>query len=619
MSNVAPSPAAHTLSSEAELAETLERIGSAVMADLVLERIVQIVTDEATRLTGAQFGAFFYNTVNEAGESLMLYALSGAPREAFAGFPMPRNTQVFEPTFRGTAVVRSDDITQDPRYGKNAPHYGMPAGHLPVVSYLSVPVRSRSGEVLGGLFFGHERRAVFTELHERLTIGIASWAALAIDNARLFDAERHARAAAERSAQALAKANAQLEAQTRQAAAGTQQLREQTAALESQAEELRRAGSQLQESERQFGTLAEAIPQLAWIAESDGYISWYNQRWYDYTGTTPEQMAGWGWQSVHDPEMLPDVVERWRRSIATGTPFDMEFPLRGADGRFRWFLTRVTPVTDAEGSVTRWFGTNTDVDALREARADAEQANQAKSEFLATMSHELRTPLNAITGYVDLLAMEIHGPIAPPQREALRRVTRSAHKLMTLINDLLEFARIDAGHVEFRVEDVALGEAMTEVFDIIAPQLPASGIRFIDRGVLAPDGRAVIVRADRDRLEQVLLNLVSNAIKFTAPGGTIEVSGEALEDVVHIRVRDTGIGIPAERLASVFEPFVQVDARHTRTSGGVGLGLSISRDLARGMSGELTAESTVGEGSTFTITLPRALGGRRRADASDGE
>jgi signal transduction histidine kinase len=173
--------------------------------------------------------------------------------------------------------------------------------------------------------------------------------------------------------------------------------------------------------------------------------------------------------------------------------------------------------------------------------------------------------------------------------------------------------------VEFRVEDVALGEAMTEVFDIIAPQLPASGIRFIDRGVRAPDGRAVIVRADRDRLEQVLLNLVSNAIKFTAPGGTIEVGVEVLDEVVHIRVRDTGIGIPADRLASIFEPFVQVDARHTRTSGGVGLGLSISRDLARGMSGELTAESTVGEGSTFTITLPRALGGRRRADASDGE
>src|SRR6185437_1464381 len=139
---------------------TIERIGSSVTSELSLERVVQTVTDEATRLTGAQLGSFFYNVIDAKGESYMLYTLSGVPREAFANFPMPRNTAVFGPTFHGVGVVRSDDIKKDPRYGKNPPYYGQPKGHPPVVSYLAVPVISRSGEVLGGLFFGHERQAV---------------------------------------------------------------------------------------------------------------------------------------------------------------------------------------------------------------------------------------------------------------------------------------------------------------------------------------------------------------------------------------------------------------------------------------------------------------------------
>jgi signal transduction histidine kinase/ActR/RegA family two-component response regulator len=175
------------LREEAKSLEILNRTGEALAAELNLERVVQQVTDAATRLTGAQFGAFFYNVRNEAGESYQLYTISGVPREAFAGFPMPRNTAVFAPTFNGTAIVRSGDIRKDPRYGRSAPHHGLPEGHLPVVSYLAVPVVSRSKEVLGGLFFGHPEPGVFDERAERLAAGIAAQAAVAIDNARLYE------------------------------------------------------------------------------------------------------------------------------------------------------------------------------------------------------------------------------------------------------------------------------------------------------------------------------------------------------------------------------------------------------------------------------------------------
>jgi PAS domain S-box-containing protein len=185
------------LETETDIRRTLHRIGTELASQLTLERVVQLATDEATALTTAQFGAFFYNVVNDEGEAYTLYTLSGVPREAFSSFPMPRNTAVFGPTFKGAGIVRSPDITNDSRYGKNPPYYGMPKGHLPVRSYLAVPVISRSGEVLGGMFFGHSDVGVFTEEHERLAAGIAGWTALAIDNARLYSAAERAREAAE--------------------------------------------------------------------------------------------------------------------------------------------------------------------------------------------------------------------------------------------------------------------------------------------------------------------------------------------------------------------------------------------------------------------------------------
>jgi PAS domain S-box-containing protein len=203
--------AAEELSEESRTLETLNLVGSAIASQLDLERVVQMVTDAGVELTGAQFGAFFYNVVDSKGESYTLYTISGVDRSAFEKFPMPRNTHVFGPTFRGEGVVRSDDITKDPRYGKNPPYYGKPKGHLPVVSYLAVPVTSRTGEVIGGLFFGHPDTGRFKQRHERLMEGIAAPAAIAIDNAQLYRAAQHEIEQRVKAEQALSALNETLE------------------------------------------------------------------------------------------------------------------------------------------------------------------------------------------------------------------------------------------------------------------------------------------------------------------------------------------------------------------------------------------------------------------------
>ena len=240
-------------------------------------------------------------------------------------------------------------------------------------------------------------------------------------------------------------------------------------------------------------------------------------------------------------------------------------------------------------------------DAANQARTVAESANRAKSEFLAVMSHELRTPLNAIGGYAELIELGIRGPVTPEQRRDLERIQRSQHHLLGLINGVLNYARLESGNLRYDVTDVPVDELLATCEALVAPQARAKRLRL----VVPRCPEWLTVRADHEKAQQIILNLLTNSIKFTNDGGSIEMTCQADESSAAICVTDTGRGIEPEKLVAIFDPFVQVDARLTRTHEGVGLGLAISRDLARGMRGDLTVESTPGRGSTFTLRLPR--------------
>lgn len=234
----------------------------------------------------------------------------------------------------------------------------------------------------------------------------------------------------------------------------------------------------------------------------------------------------------------------------------------------------------------------------RKARAEAEAASRAKSQFLATMSHELRTPLNAIDGYAELLELGIRGALNEAQQHDLGRIRRSQKHLLSLIDDVLAFARIESNAVTMRVRTVDVAEAIRAAEDVVAPQILAKGL-VCDTS----DIPHLEICADADKLHQILLNLLTNAIKFT-DAGRIEVRVRPEGDVAAIDISDTGRGVPADRIDAIFEPFVQVESGNTRTNPGTGLGLAISRDLARRMDGDVTVFSTLGSGSTFTVTLP---------------
>jgi PAS domain S-box-containing protein len=426
------------LRDEARVLDLLHQTGSAVASTLDLPTVLQTVTDAATQLTGANFGAFFYNTVDDRGESYVLYTLSGAPRSAFDRFGLPRATPMFGPTFNGEAPVRCDDVLLDPRYGKWAPHHGLPPGHLPVRSYLAVAVKLRSGETIGGLFFGHREPGVFDARAERIVVGIAAQAATALDNARVYDEARRVAA---------------------------------------------------------------------------------------------------------------------------------------ATGRL--------------------------VDAERAARAEVDRISRLKDEFLATLSHELRTPLTAILGWSKALLLKRDEDARLVR--GLEAIARNAKSQARLIEDLLDMNRIVSGKVRLDAQPTDLAAVAEAALESVRPSAEAKSLRVLS----ALDPAVGPVSGDPSRLQQVVWNLLTNAVKFTPRGGTIEVELRCAGAELELVVRDSGVGIEPDFLPLVFDRFRQADASTTRAQGGLGLGLSIAKHLTELHGGTLRAESAGRDrGATFSHALP---------------
>jgi len=356
---------------------------------------------------------------------------------------------------------------------------------------------------------------------------------------------------------------------------------------------------QRDEAENMLRRFINNLPELAWSAQPDGSIDFYNQRWYDYTGTTFEEMRGWGWDKVHDAEHLPRVVAAWKRSLKTGEDFEMEFPLRRFDGEFRWFLTRVRPVKDGSGKIVRWFGMNADIHDKREATRKLEEANLAKDEFLATASHELRTPLTAILGWARMLRSGQLG--ASDYARGLASIERNASAQVQLIEDILDGSRIITGNLQLEIRPLDLTALVHAAVDAVRLEADAKGITL----QLELDPAAARVVGDPDRLQQVIWNLASNAVKFTPKGGRIDVRLARVGTSIELSVSDSGQGISAEFLPHVFERFRQAEGSTTRRHGGLGLGLALVHHLVEAHGGGVRAESAGAQrGARFIVTLP---------------
>ncbi len=367
------------------------------------------------------------------------------------------------------------------------------------------------------------------------------------------------------------------------------------------------AEAALRYSEEKFRNLADNMSQFAWMADENWWIYWYNRRWFDYTGTTLDDMQGWGWKEVHHPDHVDRVVASVKAAWKSGQPWEDVFPLRSAAGEYRWYLSRAEPIRDETGRVVRWFGTNTDITeqreteaALQAAKDEAEAANQAKDQFLAILSHELRTPLTPVL----MLASTIESDTSLP--EQVRRdaaMIRDNVRLETkLIDDLLDLSRITAGKLALHPETVDLNESLLHVCEMCADQFREKSLRLHCN----LDEQVGHVSADSARLHQVIWNVLKNAAKFTPEFGEIFVSTAKLSNG-HYRVvvRDNGAGIEAESLSRIFDAFEQGSDQTAQQFGGLGLGLAISKALVELHGGSICASSPgVDQGATFTIDLP---------------
>ncbi len=371
-----------------------------------------------------------------------------------------------------------------------------------------------------------------------------------------------------------------------------------------------RAERDLRDSEESFRTLADNIAQFAWMADPSGAVFWYNERWFEYTGTTFEEMEGWGWRKVHHPDHVERVTEQFRRAIEAGEEWEDTFPLRGKDGRYRWFLSRALPIRGPEGEVLRWFGTNTDVSERMAMEEALRRAHRRKDEFLAVLAHELRNPLAPIASGLELLRRPDGGP--ERTERVLGILERQTRQLARLVDDLLDLSRITRGKIELRRRRVSLADVIESAVETSRPALDKAEQTL----EIELPAEPIPLDADPTRLAQVFSNLLNNAARYSSPGGRVRVSAERRGDEVEVTVADTGAGLEPEMVERIFDVFVQGEEERRRPRSGLGIGLTLVRSLAELHGGRVEAKSDgLGRGSEFTVRLPAASGALPEGEA----
>jgi PAS domain S-box-containing protein len=549
------------LAAESAALDLLNRISNELGSELNLERLVQRVVEAGVELIGAEVGAFFYNIRDTNGDAYMLYALAGAPREAFARFPMPRNTSVFAPTFAGEAIVRSDDITRDARYGRSDPHQGMPEGHLPVTSYLAVPVISRDGRVIGALLFGHAEPGRFDERSERLTQGLAAQAAVAIDNATLFDTVQGA--------------NATLEA---------------------------RVAERTRERDRMWRLSSDLMD----VCNADGRLLAVNRAWTQLLGWTEEELLASNFLDLIHPEDVQSTLSEMGKLDAGTTTLRFENRFRTRDGSYRRISWTASP---EEGL---YYAIGRDVTEQREIEEQLRQSQkmEAVGQLTGGIAHDFNNLLQGITGSLDIVQRRIaEGRSADVDRFIAGAVT-SANRAAALTHRLLAFSR----RQPLDPKPVRANPLISSMEDLLRRTL---GEQVALELVLA--GGLWLTLCDPNQLENAILNLCINARDAMPAGGklTVETCNAHLDNAyaatardvrpgqyVCICVTDTGSGMPADVVSRAFDPFFT-----TKPIGqGTGLGLSMIYGFARQSEGYVKIYSEVDKGTTVKLYLPRHRG-----------
>lgn len=381
------------------------------------------------------------------------------------------------------------------------------------------------------------------------------------------------------------------------------------------------ADQKIKDISQRFLALADNIAQLAWMADARGEIFWYNKRWFDYTGTTMDEVKGYGWTKVQHPEYVGRVLKNYKNALQTGSEWEDTFPLRSREGSYNWFLSRALPITNDEGNITYWFGTNTDItdlltvqENLKIAKEKAEENDKLKSAFLANVSHEIRTPMTGILGFTELLKAECTGE--ENKTAYLNIIESSGKRTLQIINDLIDISKIEAKQVEINSGTTDITQLLNELLLFFVPEANKKNI-FLKLSCEIPR-QYNKTETDATKLSQILCNLIKNALKYTLHG-TIEFGCSMENSSYKFFVKDTGPGISKANTEIIFERFRQGDVSWSDKSEGVGLGLSISKAYVELLGGKILVDSEVGKGSVFYFNLPFVQSGSNDGNIKNDE